>query len=230
MPRATHVPADTDLLCENCGYVLNGLPEEGNCPECGRPVRETTHANRHPTAWEMARGVGSFLRTSIESLLSPTAFYRRLATRGYHRRSMEFETVHLLLASALLAPVLVQHLHFFLPPVRWTSPPIAWLPAVAVVAAVLRLVSRLAAWLTTWEATYRGLRVPRPVVEKAMHYHAPHYVVVAGVVLLTLLTCMAGGLSYVTYLYVLSGEVVIFSVYLFWTYWIAMRNVMYANK
>ena len=32
-----------------------------------------------------------------------------------------------------------------------------------------------------------------------------------------------------TYLYVLSAEVVIAAIYLFKTYWIAMRNMMYAN-
>jgi len=32
------------------------------------------------------------------------------------------------------------------------------------------------------------------------------------------------------YLYVLSGEVIIGAVYLFQTYWIGMRNMMYANR
>jgi len=35
--------------------------------------------------------------------------------------------------------------------------------------------------------------------------------------------------STVTYLYVLSAEVVLAALYLFWTYWIGMRNMMFAN-
>jgi len=27
------VPAENDLLCEGCGYTLNGLPDDGRCPE-----------------------------------------------------------------------------------------------------------------------------------------------------------------------------------------------------
>ena len=33
-----------------------------------------------------------------------------------------------------------------------------------------------------------------------------------------------------TYLYVLSAEVIAGAFYLFWTYWIGMRNMMYANR
>ena len=32
------------------------------------------------------------------------------------------------------------------------------------------------------------------------------------------------------YLYVLSAEVIIGAIYLFQTYWIGMRNMMYANR
>ena len=34
----------------------------------------------------------------------------------------------------------------------------------------------------------------------------------------------------VRYLYVLAGEVVVTAIYLFQTYWIGMRNMMYANR
>jgi hypothetical protein len=38
-----------------------------------------------------------------------------------------------------------------------------------------------------------------------------------------------GGLSALPYLYVICGEVIVGALYLFWTYWIGMRNMMYAN-
>jgi hypothetical protein len=41
---------------------------------------------------------------------------------------------------------------------------------------------------------------------------------------------MVGYDGVVFYLYTLSGEVILAAIYLFWTYWIAMRNIMYANR
>src|SRR5207248_913754 len=39
--------------------------------------------------------------------------------------------------------------------------------------------TRLAGRLTTWEATYRGIRLPLPVVLRGLDYHAAHYLPVA---------------------------------------------------
>jgi len=32
--------------CEGCGYDLQGVPAAGNCPECGKPIAESTVATR----------------------------------------------------------------------------------------------------------------------------------------------------------------------------------------
>jgi hypothetical protein len=94
-----------------------------------------------------------------------------------------------------------------------------------------------AARLTAWEAAYRGIRLPLDVVRRGMAYHSAHYFPVA---LLTLMT--TSGYSALlrlgvwteqtlpTYMYVLCAEVIIFAAYLFQTYWIGMRNMMYANR
>lgn len=34
----------SDRPCDKCGYNLNGLPKDGNCPECGQPIRRTPAA------------------------------------------------------------------------------------------------------------------------------------------------------------------------------------------
>ena len=31
-----------EVRCIRCGYVLRGIPEIGDCPECGTPVQSTT--------------------------------------------------------------------------------------------------------------------------------------------------------------------------------------------
>jgi hypothetical protein len=97
--------------------------------------------------------------------------------------------------------------------------------------------TKLAGWLTHWEASYRGIRLPKPVVERGMYYHAVHYLPVALIAAGTVLTYRAlvdrewvGPTSTTTYLYVLCAEVVLAAIYLFRTYWIGMRNMMYANR
>jgi hypothetical protein len=102
---------------------------------------------------------------------------------------------------------------------------------------MLWIVTRVASWLTAWEARYRGLRMPRGAVLRAMYYHAAHYLPVA---LATLATVGAfdwrlkhDALAWRTgesYVVTLSVEVVIWAAYLFITYWAGMRNIMYANR
>ena len=94
----------------------------------------------------------------------------------------------------------------------------------------------LAARLTTWEAKFRGYRLPLHVVRRGLDYHAAHYVPVAAVVAITVvgyrwlaIRCRFPWSADMNYLYLLCGEVIVGAVYLFWTYWIGMRNMMYAN-
>ena len=101
---------------------------------------------------------------------------------------------------------------------------------------LLALTTSLASRLTAWEAAYRGLRLPRPVVQRALHFHSAHYLPVA---LLTFLTIWSNHVLIakypsidehaVHYLYLLCAEVILAAGYLFSTYWTGMRNLMYAN-
>ncbi len=95
---------------------------------------------------------------------------------------------------------------------------------------------RLAAWLTHWEASYRGYRLPLSVVRRGLDYHTAHYLPVA---LLTAATVLGHDLllrrqvisilSDPAYLYTLRHEVILAAFYLFETYWVGMRNMLYAN-
>ena len=63
------------LLCERCGYVVEGLPEDGPCPECGVKVDESQPKRRTGTPWQICRG---FVPTAATALLVITQPRRTL--------------------------------------------------------------------------------------------------------------------------------------------------------
>jgi hypothetical protein len=246
MPRvATVVPADTDLLCEFCGYTLNGLPDTGNCPECGQPIRDSGGSTRHLAAFEAHPSLRTFLQTTGAALFRPGAFFRGLATRQTSAAASWFSRTHrglaaLLFSMAVSGHFVVQQAIAFRA-TRWDEPDLFAMlltPVALVIYLVMTLLTRFAAWLTTVEATYRGIRLPSAVVNRGLGFHYVHYVPVA-VVAATLVCGYLIGVHYGyldpwtttrAYLYTLSGAVVLGSGYLFLTYWIVMKNMMYANR
>lgn len=232
------VPADTDILCEGCGYILNGLPNDSQCPECGKPIIESTAENlRRPPAWERDKG---FDRTTLEVIFHPTRFYRMLPTRDFTPASYRFAKIHWIISACLFGLAAFGHVWWYFTMIggrrsygfMFVMPfiiPTTWF--------VLDGTTRLAAKLTTLEATYRGLRLPYAIVLRGLHYHAAHYLPVATIAAITVwiyLFLLSQEIATIAsasiYLYVLSGEVILGAAYLFNTYWIAMRNMMYANK
>ncbi|MEM0984369.1 MAG: hypothetical protein AAGI17_10510 [Planctomycetota bacterium] len=59
------------LLCERCGYVLEGLDTAGNCPECGKPISESLPERRVGTAWQRNPSFRALLVTLLRSWLRP---------------------------------------------------------------------------------------------------------------------------------------------------------------
>src|SRR5256885_14803523 len=97
---ASTIPAEHDILCEGCGYTLNGLPEDSRCPECGKPIAESVGHPRGPPAWERrgenaspAASFAVFVRTSADVLFHPTRFYQTLATRRDDRAAHRFAQI-----------------------------------------------------------------------------------------------------------------------------------------
>jgi hypothetical protein len=242
LPSPSRPPST--ICCEGCGYTLNGLPDHSNCPECGKPIVESTGVGRRePPAWETAQRarVGAFIETSAEVLFRPTHFYRTLATRRDVSRARTFGCVHWLTASVLFGIAAAVHTWWYqnvggsyLGMNHWTIPFVIFTPLTYF---SLIGTTALAARLTHWEATYRGLRLPLPVVQRGLYYHAAHYLPVAIGAALTVVAFVSllsrGALDvswYTRYLYILSAEVVLGAFYLFKTYWIGMRNMMFANR
>ncbi len=246
---ASNAPADTDILCEGCGYTLNGLPNDSRCPECGKLIIESTDADgRSPLPFDstgnLPTAARQFLTTTAAVIFRPTRFFRSLPTRINSPRARIFALIHAWSCSLLFAMTAYRHMNLYgvsaygIPglAIRSTNPLII-IPITILTFAALHLGTILAAKLTAWEARLRGLRLPYPAIRRAMHFHSAHYLPVAGVSLLTvegfwilLGRQLASPQHDLYYLYVLCIEVLVSAAYLFWTYWIAMRNIMYANR
>jgi hypothetical protein len=228
----------TALLCERCGYRIDGLPGDHNCPECGLPVTHSTvDSIRGLTCWEHDQNPIAFLRTSLAICGRPSRFFRKLRTRPDQRplrAGRTFAAYHVAGSSGIIATATVGHYGLVLDLGPWILWPMAWLVILAAVVLSVELLMRIAGWLTTKEAAWRDMRLPKPVVERTLDYQVA-CVSAAALLPLTVVAGyrLTGGVlghaGFVGYLVTLSGVTVIGAVYFFLTFWAAMRAVRYAN-
>lgn len=85
--------------CEGCGYDLTHRPESGRCTECGTPLEESLDRTRsRPDAgWPRERTPTTFVRTTIELLMRPGSFYRKLRLRTDAGAEDVFARIHLII-------------------------------------------------------------------------------------------------------------------------------------
>ncbi|MFG0306325.1 MAG: hypothetical protein ACF8Q5_08945 [Phycisphaerales bacterium JB040] len=100
MPRETPWEDEYTLLCERCGYVIEGLATVGNCPECGRPIAESLPERRPGTAWQQHRTFQALIRTSWETLRHPSRTLRVM--RFDQRNSLDLGTQYAILTGLWL--------------------------------------------------------------------------------------------------------------------------------
>ncbi len=71
--NAIRYPSD-DTLCEDCGYALKGLLAEGDCPECGKRIAESSPGLR--------LGLGDRDRVDLGLVRRPGAYFRAMRVDG----------------------------------------------------------------------------------------------------------------------------------------------------
>lgn len=244
---AKQVPEEHLWLCEGCGYIVSGLPEGARCPECGKPVIDSIDpALRGLPAWEVRHNPLTFVSTSVKVLVAPSHFYRHLQTRHFTWWSIAFAWIWLAICTTLFALAGLCHMVWLeLRPgagpvvphwVLWVYGALKVFAFPAVFFAMV-LLTRLAARLTAWEAAYRGLRLPLPVVRRGLDYHAVHLLPVASLAVaivygyfLLLNHRLLTRAADIVYIWTLCGAVIASAAYLFFTYWAAMRNMLFANR
>lgn len=237
------VPADSDVLCERCGYTLNGLPESGNCPECGSPIAESTiNDGRTLSEYELSPSARTFWKTTMRVLFDTKRFYRTLESRADTTLAGGFARRNRAMASLLFALCATGHLlwiadigvygrRVFTPVQLAALFPLLTILLTALTVIFLDCLTGFAGWLTAVEARFWGMRLPFPTVRRALRFHSANYLPVG---------CFCCGYIWVqqvfqpmdgvTYLYGLCALVILSALYLFQTYWIAMKALMYANR
>ena len=92
-----------ELLCERCGYSIEGLARESACPECGRPVAASLPEARVGSAWQRGPSFGAWLATMRALALHPARTVRTL--RIERERSGRFAGVNIKWGALLVALV-----------------------------------------------------------------------------------------------------------------------------
>lgn len=96
------------LLCEACGYVIEGLGRDGHCPECGRVVGSSLPEARTGTPWQVGPTIRGWLSTNWGLLRRPgEAFARMRPGHAGRGRPWPLALINLSLAAFLIVDPLV---------------------------------------------------------------------------------------------------------------------------
>jgi hypothetical protein len=78
-------PDEYTLLCERCGYIIEGLPTDNSCPECNRPIALSLPERRTGTPWQQRSTPRSLVQTWWQTARHPL---RTMDTLRIHEMSL----------------------------------------------------------------------------------------------------------------------------------------------
>lgn len=186
MPR---IPHESELLCESCGYSIQGL---AGCPECGLPAADSDPSRRTGSPWQSRPSLRSWVTTNVLMLLRPNRVFDRLRMDSCGRRSLM--VLNILIAAGLLSlPWTGVLIGDPARAARTASPWAGTLIFLASLAAQVLLVGAALAVLTAIEAagirffgTRRGWRITRAVSWQVCAHASVGWIVAAALTLLAL--------------------------------------------
>lgn len=93
------------LLCESCGYRLDGLDPLDVCPECGRPVERSLPVHRPGSAWQKRQTPLTWAATVFRVLWRPRGAWQPVKIEA--RAAAGLLAINLLMASGAAAASLL---------------------------------------------------------------------------------------------------------------------------
>jgi hypothetical protein len=75
---ADRIPTIDALLCERCGYELDGLELDTGCPECALPIRTSLPRRRPGSPYQNRRKLTSLFKTMLLVMFCPKRTIRNL--------------------------------------------------------------------------------------------------------------------------------------------------------
>lgn len=69
-------------MCEACGYALKGLSAEGDCPECGLAITESSPVLRTGPGWQARPGPVAAIHLIAAMIVKPGKFFRHMRVDG----------------------------------------------------------------------------------------------------------------------------------------------------
>lgn len=139
------------LLCERCGYVLDGSPRDGLCPECGRPVRDSLPEYRPGTPWQQKPSVKAWWQTNVLMMVRTRATFESLSVPVSERvlgRSLGLSICNC--GSAVAPLLLITPVHAWLGLGLFVAAAIVLLLLTEVEALGLRFIARRRGWRVSW--------------------------------------------------------------------------------